>query len=342
MKRLKKKFSLAILLALCHFYIVAHEKKAYSFPHKYIFDDLNIEELAISINKNCQSKQFYINLKQNKHYPKFGSTKDWKKLCVKLRNNKKDITSLIIKNLKVKKNDAPPGIITGYYEPTIKVSSNKSKEYKFPILKKNNFYNLKTRKFIDKNFKDNDVILWTNDYVNLFFLQIQGSGIGIYENGEKIKIVYDGNNSLPYKSIGRVLIEKENIKPENIDLFAIKSWLRNNPNDAYFIMSQNTRYIFFKIKKTKVSSNPKGALGIKLRPNFSIAVDKNIYPIGIPFIINYIKEEKKVLAISLDTGSAIKGLNRADLFTGSSLKSEEIAGRLKKKIYLYALIPYSN
>jgi len=107
-------------------------------------------------------------------------------------------------------------------------------------------------------------------------------------------------------------------------------------------MEQNKRYIFFNIKESKKSMNPKGALGLELKPNFSIAIDKNIYPIGIPFIIEYLKDGKRKLAISLDTGSAIKGVNRADLFTGNNSDSEKIAGRLKKKIYLYALIPYSN
>ena len=79
-----------------------------------------------------------------------------------------------------------------------------------------------------------------------------------------------------------------------------------------------------------------------LIPNFSIAIDKNIYPIGIPFIIEYLKEGKRKLSISLDTGDAIKGVNRADLFAGNNSDSEKIAGRLKKKIYLFPLIPYSN
>ena len=95
-------------------------------------------------------------------------------------------------------------------------------------------------------------------------------------------------------------------------------------------------------KESNTSINPKGALGLELKPNFSIAIDKDIYPIGIPFIIEYLSEGKRKLAISLDTGSAIKGANRADLFTGNNSNSEKVAGRLKKKIYLYALIPYSN
>ena len=294
------------------------------------------------MNQNCQSKHFLINIKNNKQYPKYGSTEDWKKFCMKLKNTKNNFKELMNKNIKIFKNNAPTGLITGYYEPTIRVSSIKNEKYKHPILKKNKTYNLKSRSFIDKNYNVDDVILWTDDYINLFFLQIQGSGIGIYEDGKKVKVAYDGNNNLPYTSIGKTLVKQNKINLKQVDLFTIKFWLRNNQEEAYSIMEQNRRYIFFKIKESKKSMNPKGALGLELKPNFSIAVDKDIYPIGIPFIIEYLMEGEKKLAISLDTGSAIKGANRADLFTGNNSDSEKIAGRLKKKIYLLALIPYSN
>ena len=306
------------------------------------FNNQEINILASSISQNCQSKRFFINIKKNRQYPEFGSIEDWKKFCMKLKNTKGNFKSFINKNIRVYKNNDPAGLITGYYEPTIKVSFIKDQKYKYPILKNNKIYNLKTRAYIDNNYNVEDVLLWTDDYINLFFLQIQGSGIGIFEDGRKVKVAYEGNNSLPYKSIGKVLIQQNKINPKQIDLFTIKFWLRNNQEQAYSIMEQNERYIFFKIIESNKSMNPTGALGVELIPNFSIAIDKNIYPIGIPFIVEYLKEGKRELAISHDTGSAIKGVNRADLFTGNSSDSEKIAGILKKKIYLYALIPYSN
>ena len=321
---------------------VTLDQNLFAFEHFKDFNNQEINTLAYSINKNCKSKQFFINIKNNKQYPKFGSIEDWKKFCMKLKTTKSDFKKLMSNNFRVFKNNAAAGLITGYYEPTIRVSFIKNKKYKHPILKKNKIYNHKSRTFIDKNYNINDVILWTDDYINLFFLQIQGSGIGIFEDGKKVKVAYDGNNNVPYKSIGKILIQKNKIKPNQVDLFSIKFWLRNNQEEAYSIMAQNKRYIFFKIKESHKSINPKGALGLELIPNFSIAIDKNIYPIGIPFIIEYLKEGKRRLAVSLDTGNAIKGTNRADLFTGNNSDSEKVAGRLKKKIYLLALIPYSN
>ena len=318
------------------------DQSIFALDHFTNFNNQEINILASSINKNCESKQFFINIKRNKHYPKFGSVEDWKKFCMKLKNTQSNFKNIMNKNIKVYKNNATAGLITGYYEPTIKVSFIKNKKYKYPILKKNKKYNLKSRTFIDKNYNIDDVILWTDDYINLFFLQIQGSGIGVFEDGKKVKVAYEGNNNLPYKSIGKILIQKNKINPYQVDLFTIKFWLRNNQKEAYSVMAQNRRYIFFKIKESNKHKNPRGALGVDLIPNFSIAIDKNIYPIGIPFIIEYLKEGKRKLSISLDTGDAIKGVNRADLFAGNNSDSEKIAGRLKKKIYLFPLIPYSN
>ena len=220
-------------------------KNVHSSDSLESFGDQEIEILASSMKENCQTKQFFLNIKKNKQYPKFGSIKEWREFCVKLEDTKVNVKNLITKNIRIFKNNYPAGLITGYYQPTIKVSFIRNKEYKHPILKKNKIYNLKTRAFIDKNYKDDDIILWTDDYINLFFLQIQGSGIGVFEDGKKVKIGYEGNNNLPYKSIGKVLIQQNKINPEEVDLFTIKFWLRDNESEAYSIMKQNRRYIFF-------------------------------------------------------------------------------------------------
>ena len=197
--------------------------------------EINI--LANSIDQNCQSKQFLINIKKNKQYPKFGSTEDWKKFCLKLKKTQNNFKDLMNKNIKVYKNNAPAGLITGYYEPTIKVSFIKNQKYKHPILKKNKMYNLKSRSFIDKNYNVEDVILWTDDYINLFFLQIQGSGIGIFEDGKKVKVAYEGNNNLPYKSIGKILIKQNKIK----------AWKKHNEMTMNFVVPHGkVKFVIFK------------------------------------------------------------------------------------------------
>ena len=203
------------------------------------------------------------------------------------------------------------------------------------------FLNVKRHSII-KKFHKNDVLLWTNDIIDFFFLQIQGSGIGVFENGDKIKILYDGNNNLKYTSIGKVLIEKKLLPKGNVNLFTIKEFLRKNPDKIRNILNKNQRYIFFKIKPTNISE-PVGALGINLIPYVSIAVDRKFYPLGIPILYKEVEGRNSYkLAFAMDTGSAIKGENRADLFTGKGKTAEKVAGMLKKKLLLYALVPYSD
>ena len=112
------------------------------------------------------------------------------------------------------------------------------------------------------------MILWTDDYINLFFLQIQGSGIGIFEDGKKVKVAYEGNNNLPYKSIGKILIKQNKINPKQVDLFTIKSWLRNNQEEAYSIMEQNKRYIFFKDRRNEKIYSSQRSLRIRTKTKF--------------------------------------------------------------------------
>jgi len=161
-------------------------------------------------------------------------------------------------------------------------------------------------------------------------------------NKEKVKLVYDGNNEMSYTSIGKILIKKEYINRDNVNLFTIKEWLRANSDLSEELMNQNERFIFFKEISFGVGAQPVGAFGTPLMPNYSIAVDKNIYPLGLPFFIQIEKDKSILPVVSLDTGGAIIGANRADLFFGRGELAERKAGILKKKIYLHAFIPYSN
>ena len=129
------------------------------------------------------------------------------------------------------------------------------------------------------------------------------------------------------------------MEKRNVNLFAIKRFLRDNPQQIEYVLNKNERYIFFKIANQSLK-NPLGALGIELIPYISIAIDKKYYPLGIPFLVYESKEDSYKIVLGMDTGSAIKGENRADLFTGNGKEAENIAGMLKKKLILYSLVPY--
>ncbi len=341
MKKIKIKF------LLIYFFVNFLDSQAFSskISNKQILElsDTQVTLFSNQLRNVCSSNKFYKNLNKNfKH--KFGKPTEWRKKCIILEESKsaKDFKKFIIKNFKFKKIQKNSGLLTGYYEPIIRVSRNRDSFYKFPILNKNNFYINKPRSFIEKNFREKDVILWTDDEINLFFLHIQGSGIGEFPNKEKVKLVYNGNNDMSYTSVGKILIKKKYLSKNNVNLFTIKKWLRTNSTLSKEILHQNKRFIFFKEMSFRKDKNPIGAFGTPLEPNLSVAVDKNIYPLGLPFFIQMEKNESILPVISLDTGGAIIGPNRADLFFGSGEVAEKKAGILKKKIYLHAFIPYSN
>ena len=341
MKRVVKKLA---LLIIC--FTLSAQAKSKNLTEKKIqnLDNVRVDHFSKLLTKICDSKKFLDNIEKHKSFPNFGRKENWKNKCRSIKNHSGNysLKKFITENFDIKKLNDTPGLLTGYYEPLINVSYSKNHNFKFPILKQNKKYHKQTRAFIEKNYSLKDVILWTDDPINLFFLQIQGSGIGEFQNKDRVKIGYAGNNGLKYTSIGKILIKKKYIKSKDINLFSIKDWLKKNPQLSKEIMNKNQRYIFFKKSNERIQDHVSGALGIPLKPDFSTAVDKNIYPLGLPFIIEFYKDSSILPAVSMDTGAAIIGPNRADLFLGRGEIAEQKAGKLKKKIFLYTLIPYNE
>ena len=286
--------------------------------------------------KSVCEKRLLDNLEKHHSYPKLGKKYHWNVACEKLKTEKLNY-SFLLQNFRVKKLSNKEGILTGYYEPEINVSFKKTKKFNVPILRYNKYYAKLDRRKIESSFKMQDVLLWTDSKIELFFLQIQGSGIGSLGKGGKIKINYGGNNKKKYSSIGKFLKKKKLINGE-INLFTIKKFLYENPNLADDILNHNQRYIFFNIDKNTEKSSV-GSIGLSLIPSASVAIDKQYYPLGIPLILHRVSDNKLIPVISMDTGGAIIGKNRADLFTGRGIEAEKIAGELKEKLFIYVLVP---
>lgn len=189
-------------------------------------------------------------------------------------------------------------------------------------------------------------IAWLRDEVDLFILQIQGSGRIALPDGSDMSVRFDSSNGLPYRSIGRLLIDSGAIAPEDMSMQAIRDYLVRNPERATAVMDHNPRYIFFK----KSSGGPYGALGEPLTPLRSIAVDPSLFPMAS---LAYIHTPLAVVAatgdilrwqphsgfaLAQDSGSAIKGPGRADLFWGHGQEAEIGAGHLKHPGRLYFLV----
>ena len=249
--------------------------------------------------------------------------------------------------LVIDKKEGKNGLFTGYYEASIKGSRIKSDVYKYPIYARpSDLTNIPffTRKEIEEGALDglNLELFYTDSKVDLLFLQVQGSGRIILDNGTVAKLAFDGKNNRTYTSIGSLLVKNKYMKKKKVNAISIKEWFRSNPNKIDEILNQNDSYVFFKERKDDYI---RGAHGSILTPFRSIAIDSDLMPYGFPFWIETKIEEGnrktkfRRLVISQDTGSAIKGAVRADIFFGDNERAEELASKMNFEGRYYILLP---
>ena len=189
-------------------------------------------------------------------------------------------------------------------------------------------------------------LVWLHDEIDLFILQIQGSGRVEMENGEQFNILYDSSNGQPYGSIGRLLIDQGRIPADKMSMQAIRTYLLQHPGVAPSILDHNARYIFFR----KAQDGPVGALGQLLTPMRSLAVDRSLMPSAALAFISVPLPDVDAsgtiqqwaayqgFALAQDAGSAIKGPGRIDVFMGHGLQAETAASHLKNAGAIYFLV----
>lgn len=189
-------------------------------------------------------------------------------------------------------------------------------------------------------------MLWVDDPVALFFLQIQGSGRVVLADGTIVRIGYAGQNGHDYTAIGKVLVERGELTRDEVSLQSIRHWLRAHPDQADEVMRANRSYVFFRV----LPGAPVGAAGVELTPGRSLAVDTRFLPFGLPLWLESTvpalpetgrSEEVPLrrLVVPQDRGGAIKGPVRGDLFWGAGAEAEAIAGRMKQPGRLWLLWP---
>ena len=272
------------------------------------------------------------------------------------------------------KADGSPGngLVTGYYEPLLNGSLSQNERYRYPLyavpddllrIELAELYpelsKLKLRGRIegkkivpyhDRAAIDSDdsplwgkELLWIDDPVAAFFLHIQGSGRIKLDDGSMTAVGYADQNGQPYTSIGKILIERGDIAREDISLFSIREWLEKNPQQARSLLEQNRSYIFFSIRDN-AEENPRGSLNVPLTPGRSIAVDPSNIALGSPVWLDTsypyeMDHTLQRLTFAQDTGGAIKGYARADMFWGNGKMAEKLAGEMKQPAELYVLLP---
>ena len=275
------------------------------------------------------------------------------------------------------KQDGSPGtgLITGYYEPLLHGSLIPSDRYRYPLyglpddllridlasvypelgkLKlRGRIVGKRVVPYHDRNTIDGDdsplrgnELVWIDDPVAVFFLHVQGSGRVQLDDGSMLAVGYADQNGQPYTSIGKILIERGKIAREDISLFTIRQWLQEHPQQAQALLEENRSYIFFRLREN-ADENPRGSLNVPLTPARSIAIDPGNIPLGSPVWLDtsYPHEPEHTLqqlTFAQDTGGAIKGYARADMFWGNGPRAEKLAGEMKQEGSLYVFLPVAQ
>jgi membrane-bound lytic murein transglycosylase A len=185
-------------------------------------------------------------------------------------------------------------------------------------------------------------LIWVDDIVDLFFLQIQGSGMIRLDNGEQVHVGYADQNGQPYQSIGKILIDRGELTADKASMQGIKDWARRNLDKLRDLLNSNPSYVFFRELPNGLSG-PLGALGVPLAAERSIAVDPRYIPLGAPVFLSttYPNTGKPLqrLMLAQDTGGAIKGAVRADFFWGAGNEAGRLAGAMKQPGRMWILLP---
>lgn len=311
-----------------------------------------------------------------------GAKADWKAVCAASKTVdaadgaaiRRFFETYFVPNLVRAADGADSGLITGYYEPFLRGSrkrggANQTPLYKvpddlitvdlasvYPSLKGMRLrgrlagktvvpYN--SRAEIERARMPGKELVWVDDPVEAFFLEVQGSGRVQLDDGETVRIAYADQNGHPYKAIGRWLVEQGELTAAEASAQGIKAWIAAHPERRQELFNVNPSYIFFREERLPDPGvGPKGALGVPLTPTRSVAIDPAFLPLGAPIFLSTTEPAGTTplqrLVMGQDTGGAIRGAVRADFFFGFGGQAPDNAGRMKQRGQLWVLLPRSD
>jgi membrane-bound lytic murein transglycosylase A len=268
----------------------------------------------------------------------------------------------------------PDGFLTGYYEPIIEGTRKQEDGYDYPLYRKppnllpggrmqitrivakgkKKAHRRKLVPFYERASIDDGAlagrdleICWVKNPIDAFFAHIQGSVRVVLNDGKLLRLNYQAANGHPYYAVGRDLIARKIIPKDEMSMDRIREWMERNPEEGRELRRKNKSYVFFRETDLADDEEPFGGEGVSLTPGRSIAVDKNLHVYGTPFFISAmlpIESEKpetpfRRLMIAQDTGGAIIGPARADIYFGAGDEAESIAGRLRHNGRFVMLVP---
>ena len=273
---------------------------------------------------------------------------DWTALCALAKEGPDPRTFFELFFRPVLIEDGSDGLFTGYFEPELHGSLRQTNEYRYPVYAMPNEARVSRPWLNRRDILETDImtgrnleIAWVDDPVELFFLQIQGSGRIKLQSGESIRVGYAGANGHEYRSIGSEMIRRGIYEPHQVSAQVIKNWVRRNPVDGKELLYHNPSYVFFReVSEVNADLGPLGAMNRSITTMRSIAVDPSYVPLGAPVWLEKDGENPlRRLMIAQDTGSAIKGSQRADVFFGTGDKAGHAAGQLRDPGRMMVLMP---
>ncbi|MBT6466634.1 MAG: murein transglycosylase A [Kordiimonadaceae bacterium] len=340
----------------------------------WLEDDQSLALTAFQIS--CKKILKYPAIKS---FGEFGDAADWQPSCREAMKTKAEDARIFFESsfTPLAFLDQEAGLFTGYYAPVYKGSRERTNKYTAPLymvprelqninlgdfdqslngrtiigeIKNSKFVPFKARKEIDQGALENQnlELVWLETIEQTFFLQTQGSGFIELENGQLVHLGYAERNGRPYRAIGQFLIESGDITREDMSLQTILDWMRQHPEQSNELMWKNPSYVFFVERNSK---NPIGSEGVGLTPGRSLAVDRAHIPLGMPIWLNTYEElgvggsriiqksNLKRLMVAQDTGGAIKGQIRGDVYWGIGGRAELKAGPMKDRGTYHVLVP---
>ncbi|RDI42056.1 murein transglycosylase A [Aquicella lusitana] len=313
--------------------------------------------------------------------PQAASVRDWQTICY-AANRLKTINMITARQFfenwfepyLVKNGSSTQGLFTGYYLPLLFVNLQKNGQYTVPIyglpndlvqvnlgefqpafkgksivgqLKNHRLRPYPDRQAIETGAIDGKakVLFWSNNAIDVFFAQIQGSAMVQLPNHQQLLIGYAGHNGRPYTAIGSVLVANHALDKQHLSMDAIRAWLTEHPDQTQPVLNHNASYVFFKVLK---GHDPLGTEHVPLTTGRSLAVDKRYLPLGAPIWLEtdrplYPSKEATVplrqLFIAQDTGGAINGIVRGDVYWGAGEKAAFVAGHMKSIGQYWILLP---
>jgi len=273
---------------------------------------------------------------------------DWRSLCALAQQepDAKTFFELFFRPMLIE--NGSRAMFTGYFEPELDGALSPSAQYRYPVYREPEIAKVSNPWLTRREIETGDFmrgkgyeIAWVDDPVELFFLQIQGSGRIRLPDGRRIRVGYGGSNGHPYRSIGIELVRRGIYKPHQVSAEVIKNWVKRNPQAGRELLYHNPSYVFFRrVDQVPPEDGPLGAMNRSVTPKRTIAVDPAYTPLGAPVWVEKKGDDPfNRLMIAQDTGSAIKGPQRADVFFGTGDAAGKAAGMLKDPGRMVVLLP---